>query len=212
MKNPEIIATDDGSSTLVSAEFEGELYHSSRGAVGEARHIFIRFLRPDVRVFEVGLGSGLNALLSLESGLKIDYSAVELYPITSDVASRLSFACAELIAIHNAPWGEKVQITPQFSIYKIKGDLVSLTAEQIAARGAIDLVFFDAFAPDVVPEMWSEAVLTKIYEAMAPGGQLLTYSAKGSVKRALGAAGFTIERLEGALGKRHMLRATKATI
>ncbi|MEG2728851.1 MAG: tRNA (5-methylaminomethyl-2-thiouridine)(34)-methyltransferase MnmD [Mucinivorans sp.] len=209
MQEIEIIPTADGSSTLRSTQFQGQLYHSERGAIGEARHVFLRFLRPDVRVLEVGLGSGLNALLTMQSGAKVDYTAVELYPVPLDVVTGLSFACPDLMAIHSAPWGERVALSPTFSIRKIEGDMVKLTQEEICLNGAIDLVFFDAFAPEVVPQMWSEELFATLYASMAPGGQLLTYSAKGSVRRTLQEVGFQVERLEGALGKRHMVRAFK---
>lgn len=202
--NQEIITTADGSTTLRSTVF-GELYHSDRGALGEAHHVFIRFLHSGDRVLEVGLGSGLNALLSLQSGLRLDYTAVELYPVGNDTVERLSFCDNDLRSIHHAPWGVRCRVTDDFSLLKIEDDLLNVDFEPLA----FDTIFFDAFAPDVVPEMWSLEAFKKLYLATAAGGQLLTYSAKGSVKDALRQAGYTVERLQGALGKRHMVRAVK---
>lgn len=207
MDNYEIITTDDGSSTVSSSVFRGELYHSERGAVGESRHVFVRFLHHGDRVFEVGFGTGLNALLSMQSGLRLDYTAVELYPVDEELVGRLSYFCHDLRALHRAPWGERVVVCPDFALTKLRADIVALEM----GEGCYDTVFFDAFAPDTVPEQWTVSVFEKLYRSLAADGQLLTYSAKGSVKRALRQAGFTVTRLEGALGKRHMLRALKYT-
>ena len=108
------------------------------------------------------------------------------------------------IPLHQAAWNEKQAITPNFSLTKIHGDLADTWFDTI-----FDIVYYDAFAPDSQPELWTEEIFRRIYLAMSAGGMLLTYSAKGDVKRALRAAGFEVHRLEGAPGKRHMLRAIK---
>lgn len=208
MNSYKIATTADGSSTVSSSVFQGELYHSQRGAMGEARHVFARFLRDSDRVFEVGLGTGLNALLAMQSGLRLDYTAVELYPVNEDLVDRLSYCCADLLALHRAPWGERFALSTDFTLTKLHADIATLDM----GFECYDTIFFDAFAPDAVPEQWTVAVFEKLYRSLAAkGGQLLTYSAKGSVKQALRQAGFTVTRLEGALGKRHMLRALKET-
>jgi tRNA U34 5-methylaminomethyl-2-thiouridine-forming methyltransferase MnmC len=186
-----------------------------RGAVGESRHVFIEAgfnfaAGADVRVLEVGFGTGLNAWLTLaeaeKSGRRVEYSAIELYPVDVATASKLGYTRDERFALmHRAPWGVRNEISPLFSLEKIEADLTSM---ELVGSG-VDVVYFDAFAPDTQPEMWSLAIFEKLYEVMSEGGVLVTYSSKGEVKRALRAAGFTVERLEGALGKRHMLRAIK---
>lgn len=208
MNSYKIVTTGDGSSSVISPIFEGELYHSERGAMGEAEHVFIRFLRDSDRVFEVGLGTGLNALLSMQSGLRLDYTAVELYPIDEKLGEKLSYSGDDLLSLHRAPWGVKVALTENFTLTKLLADITTLDV----GLECYDTIFFDAFAPDTVPEQWTVAVFEKLYRSLATkGGQLLTYSAKGSVKQALRQAGFTVTRLVGALGKRHMLRALKYT-
>lgn len=198
--------TADGSTTLVGAAYPTETYHSERGAVGEAHHVFVRFLKQGDRVLEVGLGTGLNALLSWQSGLNLSYTAIERYPIDLATVRRLSFYGPQLEAIHTAEWGTPATLDPHFSIQKIEQDLLAVDFEQL---GPFDTVFFDAFAPDVVPEQWTEAVFKNIYAASAPEAQLMTYTSKGDVRRAMGAAGWVVEKIEGALGKRHMLRGVK---
>lgn len=211
--DPEIRPTDDGSSTLVHPVL-GELYHSCRGAVGEALHVYIdsgfNFVEGEnLSILEIGFGSGLNALLSLQEaekkGVNVDYYSVEMYPIALEVARRLSFGDDEhFMDLHSSQWEEKVPITEYFSLTKWAQNLLDLEFST-----TFNLVYFDAFAPDRQPELWSEEVFTKIAQAMSSGGVLVTYSCKGDVKRALRAAGFQVHRIKGALGKHQMIRAIK---
>ena len=211
--SPEIELTEDGSATLVHPLL-GDRYHSTRGAIGESKHIFIdnglRLInKKKIKILDAGFGSGLNALLTLwyaeENGLHIDYHTVELYPIDIPTAGRLGYTDKkEFMQLHKAQWGSETRITDFFTITKSETDL----ADGEFGDG-FDLVYFDAFSPDTQPELWSEEMFRKIYGCMTEGGVLVTYSAKGDVKRALRNAGFEVHRLQGALGKRHMLKATK---
>ncbi len=209
---PVIISTDDGSHTLRHPVF-GDTYHSLRGAIGEAEHVFIRagfnqVLQNSVRVFEVGFGSGLNALLTWrqakESGKTVDYQAIERYPVAPEIATQLNFTDDIFRAMHESPWGVPTLIGDHFRLTKI---LKSLKDSELAVD--FDVIYFDAFAPDTQPELWTTAIFQHLFAHTAPGGILTTYSAKGAVRRALQEVGYGVEKLPGALGKRHMLRARK---
>ncbi len=200
-----IIETQDGSTTIESDRFSGEEYHSTRGAVGEAMHVYIRFLEDGLSVLEMGFGSGLNALLSLRSGLKLRYTTMELYPVDIEVIGGLSFYCEELESLHSAEWGVWNAINEDFSFRKLRVDVSNISE---LPDEKFDLVFWDAFAPTAVPEQWSEELFSAIFSRMNRGGRLVTYSSKGDVKRALRGAGFEVRRLEGALGKHNMVLAT----
>jgi tRNA U34 5-methylaminomethyl-2-thiouridine-forming methyltransferase MnmC len=183
--------------------------------VGESRHVFIErgFLATGcdpVRVLEVGFGSGLNAWLTLLEALRqartVEYTAVELYPVPQSVAVALGYSSdPRFAAMHAAEWGYPTEICAGFTLHKLN---VDVTKEPLSG-GGYDVVYFDAFAPDTQPEMWTPQLFETIYGAMNSGGKLVTYSAKGTVRRAMQSAGFAVEKLPGALGKRHMLRATK---
>ncbi len=201
-----VVETADGSSTLCGDRFQGQHYHSLRGAEGEAQHVYVRFLRRGDRVLEIGFGSGLNALLSLQTGLLLHYTTVELYPVGLDVLEGLSFNCSHLRELHTSPWKSWRQLTPEFTFRKL---LLDISRASELPCEEFDVVFFDAFAPDVVPEQWTVEVFSQIATRMSVGAKLLTYSAKGVVKRALREAGLEVKRLEGALGKHNMLLATK---
>ncbi len=215
-----VVVSSDGSSTLFSSRF-GEHYHSTFGAVQESKHIFIEAgLVPlanensVLNIFEVGFGTGLNALLTLQyafkNNLKVNYVAVEAFPVDALTVTGLNYP--ELLNIDTAVFEAMhkvsvtaVAITPFFSLKVIKGTLQETDLE----RHLFDLVYFDAFSPETQPEMWQASCFSKIYAAMNIGGVLTTYSCKGIVKRALKAAGFSIKKLPGPPGKREFLRAHK---
>ena len=225
--------TEDGSHTLFS-EMAGQTYHSSHGAVQESRHIFISQLALKCQqsmvdgrrlaVLEIGFGTGLNALLTAcwaeENGVRVDLSTIELYPLEERVYRELNYGRLlgheELfVKLHEADWNVGLQeIVPEFAICKYREDIVEwLDSQQSTANdqqlGLYDVVFFDAFSPDAQPELWTEEVFVNVYRLMKKGGVLTTYCAKGDVRRAMLAAGFKVEKLQGPPGKRHILRAEK---
>ncbi len=211
--SPDIEITGDGSATLRSV-VHGDTYHSLRGAVGEARHVFIEsgFLQSGanpVKVLEMGFGTGLNAWLTLleagKTGRAVEYTAVELHPVAQEIAAKLGYTDdPRFAALHSAPWGEWTETSEGFRLRKLRSDFAKTKFSTI-----FDVVYWDAFAPDTQPELWTEEIFARVHAAMAPGGVIVTYSAKGDVRRAMKSAGFAVERLPGALGKRHMLRAVK---
>ncbi|MFA8298852.1 MAG: tRNA (5-methylaminomethyl-2-thiouridine)(34)-methyltransferase MnmD [Hyphomicrobiales bacterium] len=219
------IITKDGSCSLYVPELD-ETYHSTNGAYQEAIHIFIqRGLEyivdskdiNTVRIFEAGFGTGLNAFLTYkrakELDLSIEYYCIEAFPLQEDVIMNLNYhelgSCSEYKSIledlHHAKWGELVSIDNNFSIYKIKSDLSDPCVDDIK----FDLIYFDAFGPDVQPELWTEDVFRKYYDILLDKGCLITYSVKGIVKRALKKVGFGISKLPGPPGKREICRADK---
>lgn len=223
--------TEDGTQTIIHPVYS-DTYHSIQGALSEARHVYINAAlkslnEPQIKVFEMGFGTGLNCLLtlyeSLETGVNIDYHAIELYPVPNSVTDKLNYVeklysaetdikhnfCEETLnelfkKIHTTGWGDKYHIHELFSLVKIRSSFLDATIEE-----DFDVVYWDAFSPDTQPELWSEEVFTKIYSSMRVGGVLTTYSAKGDVKRALRNAGFNVERMKGFGTKHHMLKAVK---
>ncbi len=212
--------TSDGSVTLYRNDID-EHYHSVNGALAESLHVYIDCgwrraakSRCRVRVFEVGFGTGLNAALTAkiasEEKIVTDYCAVELFPLSNEMTSMLlRHQPAEYSGFFNevnrAPWNEETSLNPYFNLTKINDNFLTMTLPK-----DLDVVYFDAFAPEKQPEMWSEEIFRKLYEAMSPGGVLTTYCAKGVVRRMLQEVGFTVERLPGPKsGKREILRATK---
>ena len=210
--------TTDGSQTLYIPELD-EHYHSVKGAVTESLHVYVglglrhmmeQANRHDpIRVFEVGFGTGLNALLTLETAIKeqvnVSYSSSELYPLAWEDAQTLAYGDPEMFKrLHAQPWNEVVELHPRFTLHKMQGDVLAMQIPEA------DVVYFDAFAPEKQPELWTKEFFQRIYEAMSEGGVLTTYCAKGVVRRMLQEVGFNVERLQGpAGGKREVLRATK---
>jgi tRNA U34 5-methylaminomethyl-2-thiouridine-forming methyltransferase MnmC len=211
--------TEDGSHTLYLSELD-EPYHSMHGAIQESRHVFIRqgfsqLSKSKLRILELGMGTGLNLILSLleasKKGIEVHYHAVEKYPLIPAEYASLNYETllkglpeGILQKIHNAPWGIKVDLNSSFSMYKEQTDFRSMNPE-----GAFDLVYFDAFAPDKQPELWSTEVFSVISGLTIPGAILVTYSSKGIVRRVLKACGFQVLKVAGPPGKREMIRAQR---
>lgn len=210
--------TADGSRTLSWGQ---EHYHSVYGAVQESTHVFIKaglehVAKAHVDVLEVGLGTGLNLLLTwircLEGKLTLSYHALEPYPLAAAAFEELRHAEDLAWPGLHAPFVE-LMTGPCDAWHEALGGLrfqVSRTdVRAFSATGAYDVIYFDAFAPGYQPELWTEAVFKRMFAALRPGGVLVTYCAKGDVRRAMQAAGFSVERLPGPPGKREMLRATR---
>lgn len=206
----EVIVTSDGSHSLLNTDL-GETYHSRHGAVQESLHVFINnglrnVQREVVNVFEVGFGTGLNALLTATAGVKVKYTVLEAFPLDESVYSSLNYSPKELLLrLHVAPWHEFVQINPDFSLKKIHDML-----ERIALTEKYDLIYFDAFAPSKQPSMWDIQILKKVCDTLTPGGLFVTYCAKGQLKRDLKSLGLEVETLQGPPGKKEMVRGVKS--
>lgn len=218
----ELITTADGSSSIFVPELN-EHYHSTFGAIAESQHIFIKAgfrskatPSAEINILEVGFGTGLNAFLTfletIPDQYKINYTSIEPNILGKAITDKLNYASilnpseTHLFnRMHEAPWNEVVSFNSYFSLEKLKGNLENI---QLPEK-RFDLIYFDAFGPAVQPELWTEEVFKKIFEATAEGGILVTYSAKGSVRRALKAAGFSTEKLPGPTGKREITRAIK---
>jgi tRNA U34 5-methylaminomethyl-2-thiouridine-forming methyltransferase MnmC len=215
----QLISTSDGSHTLYVPELD-EHYHSIYGAVQESEFIFIKngFDSCDadpLNILEVGFGTGLNALLtavkSMAGSKEVNFTSLEKYPLDNGIINALNYNIfagekgREIFdLIHSSPWNTRVSICRNFNLKKIETDF---TKEQ--PSGFYNLIYFDAFGPDKQPEMWTREIFTGIASVTEKNGILVTYSAKGEVKRNLKACGFEVTLLPGPPGKRQMIRAVK---
>ena len=219
----EIRETKDGSTTLYVPALN-EHYHSINGALQESLHVFIRagldYMLPHcnpLKLLEIGFGTGLNALLTLQQVMgkanQVQYHTLEKYPVPVDVIDQMRFdkfiLNQELLdylpQLHTASWHEPVPVLPNFELRKIQNDLETYTLPD----AYYNLIYFDAFAPEKQPELWTDEIFWKLYVSLAVGGVLVSYCAKGSFKRSLKSAGFIVEALPGPAGKREMTRAMK---
>lgn len=221
-----IVITADGSSTILLPEWD-EQYHSKHGAIQEAYHVFVKYglhyfleINPNFQhplsILEIGFGTGLNAFITLlESENKqtaIHYVGVEAYPVGLDEINQLNYITVLKVEdkrglfmdLHESPWESMQHISTHFSLLKQQKSFF-----EINDHNTYHLIYFDAFGARVQPELWTETIFQKMYDALKQNGILVTYSAKGSVRRAMQAVGFTVEKLPGPPGKREMLRATK---
>jgi len=220
-----IIQTEDGSHSLYRPDIM-ESYHSFHGAMQESVHVYIKsgldyFASKNkgaIQVFELGFGTGLNALLAwqwaTENKREVIYTTIEPYPLDAVIWSQLNFAESlnspeeskqVFEQIHLLSWGEFHQITPYFKFQKIASTLQDF---EIPAS-QFHVIFYDAFAPKKQSELWEEAALKKVFESLKPSGVLTTYCAQGQFQRTLASAGFQVERIAGPRGKKHMVRGLK---
>ena len=216
----EIIHTLDGSTTIHIKEWD-ECYHSKHGAIQEAQHVFIKnglslFENKTVSILEIGFGTGLNAFITFLEAKKlnqtIDYVGVEAYPVSADEVLSMNYVeelnatneSAIFKTMHDSNWGEKISLSKDFSLIKRKQFF-----EAIDDVEKFDLIYFDAFGYRVQPELWSTEIFNRLYKALKPNSVLVTYAARGVVKRSMIEVGFTVEKLAGPPGKREMFRALK---
>ena len=221
----EIITTTDGSHSLYLPSIN-ESYHSVHGAINESQHVFVdqglayfnqQFKKSEIRVLEVGFGSGLNMLLSMlwsgRSNTSVVYTALEPYPLPLDIVKKLNYS--HLIGgdklqevfdrSHIGSWQKEISLKPNFSLIKIP-----ITLEAYQSKLAFDIVYFDAFAPNKQPEIWRKTNLAKLYRLLNANGFLVTYCAQGHFKRDLTRIGYKVETLAGPPGKFEMVRALKS--
>ena len=220
-----LLLTDDGSHTLMVEELD-ETYHSRHGALQESRHVFIkngfRYIlsknpgKP-LRIFELGLGTGLNALLTVIESQKlsvpVEYTSIEPFPIQKAIIEKLNFhkvidlplAKDYFDQIHSVGWDKMSRLHPYFMLRKINSTLQEFNAED----GYFHLVYYDAFAPNKQPEIWQRDILKKVYKFLSKQSAFVTYCAQGQVKRDLKASGFTVQSLQGPPGKKEMTRGLK---
>lgn len=221
----EFLVTGDGSVTIHLPDWN-EQYHSKHGAINEALHVFIEtglrhFIAENpsevsnsISILEIGFGTGLNAYLTClfaeKNSVSIQYTGVEAYPVEASEIKQLNYASqldtsrSLFEKIHATSWEKPSEITKNFTLTKQQKFF-----KDISEENNFHLIYFDAFGARVQPELWTEAIFEKMYYALQPQGILVTYAAKGSVRRAMQAVGFTVERLPGPPGKREMLRALK---
>lgn len=218
-----LLTTGDGSATLHIPEWN-EQYHSKHGAVAEALHVFIKEglqfsmsnrESKEISILEMGFGTGLNALLTLAeahlNNWKINYTSLEAYPLSVeeitplDYHTSVNFPQETFLELHNTEWEKPHSISELFQLTKRH-----MFFAEIEDEAQFDLIYFDAFGIRVQPDLWTEEIFSKMYQALCPNGILVTYAANGSARRALQSVGFEVERLPGPPGKREMMRAIKS--
>ncbi len=221
MQQPIIIITKDGSHSLYNSELN-EHYHSVHGAIQESLHVFIeaglKYLtkQKEIKILEVGFGTGLNVLLSLiessKQNTKINYTTIEAFPLDSNIVANLNYIKQhdaylfeeKFNLIHSCKWNNEIKISNNFVFTKLNSKM-----QNVVLNEHYDLIYFDAFAPSSQPEMWTKDIFKKIFNATNTNGILVTYCAKGEVKRTLKNVGYTVESIKGPPGKREMIRAVK---
>jgi tRNA U34 5-methylaminomethyl-2-thiouridine-forming methyltransferase MnmC len=218
----QIITTKDGSQSLLNPELN-ETYHSIHGARQESLHVFIsngldfvvqREAKKSIKILEIGFGTGLNALLTAqyakEKSVMIEYTTLEAFPVNESIWQQLTYAESEaekeiFYKLHHEPWDQWTEVMPGFMLKKVNSTLQLVSFDHTY----FDLIYFDAFAPNKQPEMWTLPMIQKTIDSLRANGVFVTYCAKGQLKRDLASCGTTVETLQGPPGKREMIRAIK---
>ena len=214
-----LVITNDGSHSIFNAEVN-ETYHSKHGAIVEAEHVFIKNgllaeNKKQFNILEVGFGTGLNALLTAQKAkqknIAVNYHAIELYPVPKESYMQLNFTAligeesSELLKLHDCSWGTEHEIHEYFKLTKNE-----ISLEDYKSDTKFDIIYFDAFSPEKQPNLWNAEIFQNMHNLLKEEGFLITYCAKGVVKRIMKAVGFEIVVLDGPPGKRQMTRANKS--
>ena len=226
MNNLQFVPTKDNSLTLFNPELN-ETYHSIHGAITESKHVFIKnglqyFFEnkniASVHLLEIGFGTGLNALLSylfcIEQQRSLHYISYEPFPLSSEIVKQIIYPQQLNASMDDENFFLKLH-SEKINIYKSSNLVIDIKVvdtpyQQSTISEKVDIIFFDAFAPNKHPEMWLPEIFSKCYNELNETGILVTYCAKGEVKRTLKSVGFKVETLPGPPGKREMIRAVKA--
>jgi len=214
----ELIITKDGSHSLFVPDLN-EHYHSVHGSISESTHVFINnglhsHPKKDIDILEIGFGTGLNTLLTLENikDKNVNYTSLEPCPISSETYKKLNFHTLTnsspkvFLELHTSEWEVNIMISKYFTLYKTQTRLQDFSTEK-----KFDIIYFDAFSPEKQMEMWTRDVFEKCYNLIDKDGFLVTYCAKGIFRRTLKSVGFEVISLDGPPGKRQMTRANKST-
>ena len=215
----QIIKTNDGSDTISHTQ-STETYHSKYGALNESVHVFIKEglhqfqSTAQVSIFECGFGTGLNTLLTYlykPQHQTISYTTIERYPLEEEMWSLLNYSSllnisnSTFSSLHTAIWNQTTWISSEFKLNKIKEDIRSYSHN----GNNFDLIYFDAFSPRSHPDLWSKDIFQTMFDTLNKSGCLVTYCAKGDIKRRLADVGFKVITCDGPPGKREMIRAVK---
>ncbi len=214
-----LVITNDGSHSIFNPEIN-ETYHSKHGAIVEAEHVFIKNgllaeNKKQFNILEVGFGTGLNALLTAQKArqkkISVNYHGIELYPVETANYIQLNFCeligadNSELLKLHECNWETGNKIHDFFKLTKNK-----IALEDYTSNAKFDIIYFDAFSPEKQPQLWTAEIFKNMHNLLKEDGFLVTYCAKGVVKRTMKEVGFEIVVLDGPPGKRQMTRANKS--
>lgn len=223
---PKIITTKDGSHSIYLPHLD-EHYHSVHGSIQESEHVFIKnglcsYAREHnvnsiIKIFEVGLGTGLNALLTYlwakGNNFLIDYFSIEAFPLDIKVIEKLNYpqllgkkeALPCFNKIHQNMCDEMTTLDDCFNLLKINQDIFTYTFPE----NYFDILYYDAFGPRAQPEMWEFDILKKVTQSLRQNGRFVTYCAQGKLKRNLRSLDLEVITLEGPPGKREMIVGIK---
>jgi tRNA U34 5-methylaminomethyl-2-thiouridine-forming methyltransferase MnmC len=221
--NLSVVTTADGSKTIYSPLVK-ENYHSKNGALQESNHVFLnsglRYYLADktideVAILEVGFGTGLNYLLTHDfctgKEIKLDYVGIEAYPLSSELIEQTdykTFVSANTWNNFSQNYSNAQHQSVQLNDYcKLK--IAVEDAKIFETNTKFDVIYFDAFASNNQPELWTKEFITHIVSFLKTGGIFVTYAITGDLKRIMKSLGMKVEKAPGAAGKREMLRAIK---
>ena len=218
-----IFTTGDGSTTIFLPDFN-EYYHSKYGAISESEHVFIknglRFWKqknPNKKycnIFEVGFGTGLNALLTFKESkfipnLNLTYSSVEPNPLKFSEIKKLNYGVKMndndgiFSFIHRSEWNSPIQISKNFTLIKNNSFIQNFNIEINP-----DIIYFDPFCYRVQPEMWSKKIINPIIKSMSKYSVFVTFSSMNILFDLLKDLKMNVEKIPGPK-KKKMIRAFK---
>lgn len=231
-----VLKTDDGSDTVYWSQY-GEAFHSGCGALSETQQLYMHAsgykdrlhngLSERLHVLDVGLGLGYNALETVSTWYAAPAPgdlAVSSLEMSEELVRRLCACEGEWMREWTDPWLSWVRSLQQISSTQFHAKILHPTgvacnwyiivndASKVddLPEGNVDYTFQDAFSPKRNPEMWTQDWFARVYRWSSPTGMIASYSCARVVKDSMSGAGWSYRRINGSIGKRHWLLATKA--
>ena len=211
-----------------------DIYYSPDDGISESEHVFIdgsdlvkRIVSlsagETLTLVELGLGTGLNCLLTAQAwlqhrppGTRLRYIAIDAFPMRKPMLQTLNARWTSLSGLTEtlikrwpAPLPgchRRTEVFQDFSIDFWWEDAASALGD-LASHGRrwVDIWYLDGFSPKTNAAMWSDTVFKAMQQLSRDDSVIASFTASGDIRRRLDNAGFSISKRPGFGRKRECI-------